>query len=98
DLVADAALAEEFFRYLCRHVLDNCSEDLEFFNQQIDKGLIDRISKVAESSFAMMDYGEAVDRLKKASVSFEFPVEWGVDLQAEHERYITEQLVGGPVF
>ena len=98
DLMADAALAEEFFRYLCRHVLDNCSEDLEFFNQQIDKGLIDRIGKVAESSFAMMDYAEAVDRLKKANVSFEFPVEWGVDLQAEHERYITEQLVGGPVF
>ncbi|RQW76950.1 MAG: asparagine--tRNA ligase, partial [Geobacter sp.] len=77
DLMADAALAEEFFRYLCRHVLDNCSEDLEFFNQQIDKGLIDRIGKVAESSFAMMEYGEAVDRLKKANVSFEFPVEWG---------------------
>ena len=91
-------LAEDFFRYLCRHVLDSCGEDLEFFNQHIDKGLIDRIGTVAESSFAMMEYTEAVDRLKKATVSFEFPVEWGLDLQAEHERYLTEQVVGGPVF
>jgi asparaginyl-tRNA synthetase len=98
DLMADAALAEEFFRYLCRHVLDHCREDLEFFNEHIDRGLIDRIGKVAESSFAMMEYTEAVERLQKAPVAFEFPVEWGVDLQAEHERYLTEQVVGGPVF
>ena len=98
DLMADAALAEEFFRFLCRHVLDHCSEDLAFFNQHIDKGLITRIGTVADSSFAMMDYTEAVERLKKAKVTFEFPVAWGVDLQAEHERYLTEQVVGGPVF
>ncbi len=98
DLTADAALAEEFFRYLCRHVLDTCGEDLEFFNGQIDRGLIDRIEKVAGSSFAMMPYGEAIERLRKAPVAFEFPVEWGLDLQSEHERYLTEQVVGGPVF
>ena len=98
DLVADAALAEEFFRCLCRHVLDSCREDLEFFNEHVDRGLIDRIEKVAGAPFAMMDYSEAVDRLKKAPVTFEFPVEWGADLQSEHERYLTEQVVGGPVF
>ncbi|RNC71004.1 MAG: asparagine--tRNA ligase [Desulfuromonadales bacterium] len=98
DLMADAALAEEFFRYLCRHVLENCREDLEFFNGQIDTGLIARIEAVADTSFAMMEYGEAIERLKKASVSFEFPVSWGLDLQTEHERYLTEQVVGGPVF
>ena len=98
DLAADAALAEEFFRFLCRHVLDTCGEDLAFFNEHIDRGLIARIEGVAASSFAMMEYTEAVERLKKAKVAFEFPVEWGLDLQAEHERYLTEQVVGGPVF
>ncbi|HEY6871413.1 MAG TPA: asparagine--tRNA ligase [Geobacteraceae bacterium] len=98
DLAADAALAEEFFRYLCRHVLDHCREDLEFFNEHIDRGLIDRIGAVADSSFAVMEYSEAVERLEKAPVAFEFPVEWGLDPQAEHERYLTEQVVGGPVF
>ena len=98
DLAADAALAEEFFRYLCRHVLDSCGEDLAFFNEHVDRGLIARIERVAGSAFAMMEYGEAVERLKKAKVAFEFPVEWGADLQSEHERYLTEQVVGGPVF
>jgi asparaginyl-tRNA synthetase len=98
DLTADAALAEEFFRYLCRHVLDRCGEDMAFFNEHVDRGLIARIEKVAGSSFAMMEYGEAVERLRTAPVTFEFPVEWGVDLQSEHERYLSEQVVGGPVF
>ncbi|ABB32637.1 asparaginyl-tRNA synthetase [Geobacter metallireducens RCH3] len=98
DLMADAALAEEFFRYLCRHVLDACGEDMAFFNDHIDKGLIARVEQVANSSFAIMEYGEAIERLKKATVTFEYPVEWGLDLQTEHERYLTEQVVGGPVF
>jgi asparaginyl-tRNA synthetase len=98
DLMADAALAEEFFRYLCRHALDNCREDLEFFNEHMDKGLIARIEKVAETRFAVMEYTEAVKELKKAKTKFEFPVEWGLDLQSEHERYITEQVIGGPLF
>lgn len=98
DLLADAALAEEFLKYLCRHVLDNCTEDMQFFNEQIDKGLLQRIEAVASSSFAVMEYTEAIDHLKKAKAAFTFPVEWGLDLQSEHERYITEQVVGGPVF
>jgi asparaginyl-tRNA synthetase len=98
DLMTDAALAEEFFRYLCRHMLDHCREDLEFFNAQLDQGLIARIEEVAGSPFAMMEYGEAIRHLQKAPVPFEYPVEWGLDLQTEHERYLTEQVVKGPLF
>jgi asparaginyl-tRNA synthetase len=98
DLMADAELAEEFFRYLCRYTLDNCREDLEFFNEHLDNGLIARIEKVAGTRFAVMEYTEAVNELKKAKAKFEFPVEWGLDLQSEHERYITEQVIGGPLF
>ncbi|WP_129128385.1 asparagine--tRNA ligase [Geomonas oryzae] len=98
DLSDDADLAEAFLKRLCRFSLDNCQEDMSFFNAQIDKGLLERIEGVAEASFARMDYGEAIERLKKAPVSFQFPVEWGLDLQSEHERYLTEQVVGGPVF
>ena len=98
DLLADAALAEEFFRYLCRHALDQCREDMEFFNEHVEKGLLARLEGVADASFAMMEYTEAVARLEKAPVQFQYPVEWGCDLQTEHERYLTEQVVGGPVF
>ena len=98
DLMADAALAEEFLRFLCRFVLDECGDDMSFFDSQIEKGIIQRIAAVAESSFEMMDYSEAISRLGKAPVTFQYPVTWGVDLQTEHERYITEKVVGGPVF
>ncbi|WP_298272859.1 asparagine--tRNA ligase [Geobacter sp.] len=98
DLRDDARLAEEFLRHLCRHVLDHCQEDLAFFNDHIDRGLVARIEGVAGSTFAMMEYGEAITRLQRAEVAFEYPVEWGLDLQTEHERYLTEQVVGGPVF
>jgi len=98
DLSDDADLAEAFLKRLCSFALESCGEDMRFFNAQIDKGLIERIEGVARASFARMDYGEAIERLKKAPVSFQFPVEWGLDLQSEHERYLTEQLVGGPVF
>ena len=98
DLMADASLAEEFFRYLCRHALENCREDLEFLNQYVEKGLVTRLESIADASFAMMEYREAVERLSKVSGQFKYPVEWGLDLQTEHERYITENIVGGPVF
>ncbi|HZV82723.1 MAG TPA: asparagine--tRNA ligase [Geobacteraceae bacterium] len=98
DLMDDARLAEEFFRYLCSHVLENCAEDMAFFDAQIEKGLLERVRKVAETPFAVMEYTEAIGHLEKATVSFQFPVSWGLDLQSEHERYITEQVVGGPVF
>ncbi|MBJ6725916.1 asparagine--tRNA ligase [Geomesophilobacter sediminis] len=98
DLAADADLAEAFMKRLCRFVLDDCAEDMNFFNTQIDQELIARIEAVANAEFARMEYTEAIERLKKAPVTFQFPVEWGLDLQSEHERYLTEQVVGGPVF
>ena len=98
DLADDADLAEAFLKRLCIHALNSCDEDMRFFNAQIDTGLIGRIEAVANASFARMEYGEAIERLKKAPVSFQFPVEWGLDLQSEHERYLTEQVIGGPVF
>jgi asparaginyl-tRNA synthetase len=98
DLAADAALAEEFFRYLCRRVLEECEEDMAFFNTQVDTGLIQRVRKVAESPFQNMEYGDAIVHLQKAKQEFVYPVSWGVDLQTEHERYLTEQVAGGPLF
>jgi len=98
DLMADAALAEDFLRFLCRFVLEECSSDMAFFDAHIEKGIIQKIRRVADSSFSMMDYTEAISKLEEAPVSFQYPVSWGVDLQTEHERYISEQVVGGPVF
>ena len=98
NLSDDADLAEAFFKRLCSFALSSCDEDMRFFDAQIEKGLIGRIEAVASASFARMDYSEAIERLKKAPVSFQFPVEWGLDLQSEHERYLSEQVVGGPVF
>ncbi|HWI40007.1 MAG TPA: asparagine--tRNA ligase [Verrucomicrobiae bacterium] len=98
DLMDDASLAEEFLRYLCRHALEECAADMEFFDRHIEKGVIERVRAVADSSFQVMEYTEAVRILEQAPVSFEFPVRWGIDLQTEHERYLTEQVVRGPVF
>ncbi len=97
DLSDDADLAEDYLRHLFAAVRSNCAEDLSFFNKRIDKGLAERLDKLVDSSFTRITYTEAVDLLKKAVVSFEFPVEWGVDLQSEHERYLTEQVFDGPV-
>ena len=98
DLAGDADLAEAFVRYLCGFALEQCTEDMAFFDQQVEKGLIQRVRSVAEASFARMDYSDAITHLQKAPVSFTYPVEWGLDLQTEHERYLTEAVVGGPVF
>jgi len=98
DLAADADLAEEFVKYLCRFALDQCGEDMAFFDKHIENGLLERIRRVAEADFGRMDYTEAIDRLQRSGVTFAFPVEWGLDLQTEHERYLSEQVVGGPVF
>lgn len=98
DLMADAELAEDFLRHLCRFCLEECSQDMTFFDERIEKGILQRIRAVADTSFVMMEYSEAVSRLENAPVSFQFPVSWGIDLQTEHERYITEKIVGGPVF
>jgi asparaginyl-tRNA synthetase len=98
DLAADAALAEEFLRHLCRHALERCAEDMAFFDEHVERGLLERVRRVADTPFAVMEYGEAVGHLERAAVPFQYPVAWGLDLQTEHERYLTEQVVGGPVF
>jgi asparaginyl-tRNA synthetase len=98
DLADDAGLAEEFIRYLCRFALEGCSEEMGFFDTHIENGLLERIRRVAEAGFARMDYSQAIDRLQRSNVQFTFPVAWGLDLQTEHERYLSEQVVGGPVF
>jgi asparaginyl-tRNA synthetase len=100
DLSADAELAEGFLKYLFRAVLDERPDDMAFFAQHIDKECIDRLEKFIAASFERMDYTDAIKALESASskgVKFEFPVKWGIDLQSEHERYLTETLVGRPV-
>ncbi len=98
DLADDADLAEDFIRYLCRFALAECADDMVFFDKQIEPGIIKRIQSLADSEFARMEYTEAIGRLEKAPVGFQYPVSWGVDLQTEHERYLTEKVVGGPMF
>jgi asparaginyl-tRNA synthetase len=98
NLSDDAELAEEFIKYLCSYALEECAEDMLFFDKQIEKGLLDRIHRVASADFERIDYTDAIDRLKRSDVAFSYPVEWGLDLQTEHERYLSEQVVGGPVF
>ena len=97
DLNDNADLAEDYVRYLVRSVLDNCGDDLEFFNKWVDESLIERLTGVADTDFERITYTEAIDVLERADKSFEFPVAWGVDLQSEHERYLTETAFKRPV-
>ncbi len=98
DLTDNCALAEDFLRYLVTFALEECGEDLAFFDECIERGLLSRLEALVKAEFQVMTYSEAVQRLDKAGRSFEFPVAWGADLQSEHERYLTEQVVGGPLF
>jgi asparaginyl-tRNA synthetase len=97
-LADNADLAEEFIKYLCRFALEECADDMAFFDKHIENGLIERIRSVATADFTRMEYSEAIERLQRSGTTFAYPVEWGLDLQTEHERYITEQIVGGPTF
>ena len=90
--------AEAMIKYVIRYVLDNCPDEMAFFNQFIDKGLIERLELVANSEFGRITYTEAIEILKKNNKKFQFPVEWGVDIQTEHERYLTEVVYKKPVF
>jgi asparaginyl-tRNA synthetase len=98
DLAANCQLAEDFFRFMVKYALTHCREDLEFFSQFIDKGLLERLEKVISTPFQSMSYTEAIERLQQSGQDFAFPVEWGCDLQSEHERYLTEKIVNGPLF
>ncbi|CAL1375836.1 unnamed protein product [Linum trigynum] len=95
DLDDDMACATAYLQYVVRHILENCKEDMEFFNTWIEKGIIDRLTDVAEKEFVQLTYTDAVELLLKTNKKFEFPVAWGCDLQSEHERYITEEAFGG---
>ncbi len=98
ELKDDMALAEDMLKYIIRYVMENAPEEMEFFNKFIDKGLSERLNNILNSDFGHITYTEAVSLLKKSGVKFEYPVEWGIDLQTEHERYITEQVFKKPVF
>ncbi|MCA9699048.1 MAG: asparagine--tRNA ligase, partial [Myxococcales bacterium] len=98
DLDDDCRLAEDFVKYLLRSALDHCGEDLQFFDQRIDKGLIARLEAIVAADFERISYTDAVALLEKSGQSFEFPVGWGKNLQAEHERYLTETAIGRPTF
>ena len=98
DLEDNMVLAEDMIKYVLRYVMEQCPRELEFFNNFVDKGLLERLNHVVNSDFAVCTYTEAIERLQKADVEFEYPVSWGVDLQTEHERYLTEKIFGKPVF
>lgn len=98
DLAMNCRLAEDFFRYMVNYALEHCGEDLAFFNQFVAKGLLEKLQTVAKASFSTMTYTEAVKELQKSDQNFAFPVEWGSNLQSEHERFLTENVVGGPLF
>jgi asparaginyl-tRNA synthetase len=97
DLRADADLAEGFLKYIFRALLNERPDDLKFFAERVDKECVQRLEKFVDSSFERMTYTDAIAALEKSGRKFEFPVKWGVDLQTEHERYLTEEYVGRPV-
>ena len=97
DIHDNMDLAEDFLKYLIRYTLDHCQDDLEFLNNMVDKGLLERLKFVLEQPFERKSYTEAVHILLKADKKFEFPVKWGLDLQAEHERYLVEEYFQRPV-
>ena len=97
DLDDNIDLAEDFIRYLFSDVLEHCSEDLEFFNKRIDKTLLERHKGIVENSFERIPYSEAVHLLEKSTHKFIYSVEWGCNLQSEHERYLSEEVFKKPV-
>ncbi|MDY6932586.1 MAG: asparagine--tRNA ligase [Spirochaetota bacterium] len=97
ELEDNVRLAEDFLRYILKYCLDNCQDDMEFFNIRIKKGIIDTIEKIINSKFEVITYTEAIDILAGSGMNFEFPVKWGLDLQSEHERFITENKFKKPI-
>ncbi len=97
ELQDDMDLAEDFLKYLIRYALENCREDLEFMNKMWDKGLLERLQFVLDNDFVRLDYTEGIEILKASGKKFEFPCDWGCDLQSEHERYLVEEHFKRPV-
>lgn len=98
DLEDDMNLAEDMLKFVISYVLENAAEEMQFFNSFIDKGLLDRLNSIVNSDFGRVSYTEAIELLKKNNENFDYPVEWGSDLQTEHERYLTEEIFKRPVF
>ncbi len=98
DLTDNMQLAWDMLQSIVRHVLNKCPDELAFLNQFIDKTVLDRLNTLAKSDYKRVTYTEAVDLLKKSGETFKYPVEWGIDLQTEHERYLTEQIFKCPIF
>ena len=98
DLDDNMQLAWDMIKYIVKHVMKNCSEELDFFNKFVDKTLLERLTSLVNSDYAKVTYTEAVDILMKSGESFKYPVYWGVDLQTEHERYLTEKVYKMPIF
>ena len=97
DLNDDALLAEDFLKACISAVLEERADDMAFFAQRVDKDVLTRLNGVLNSKFVHMDYTDAIDILKKSGQQFEFPVQWGMDLASEHERFLCEQHIKGPV-
>jgi asparaginyl-tRNA synthetase len=97
DIHGNMTLAEEFLKSVFAAVLERCAEDMKFFAERIDPAAIDTLQRIVDSEFARMTYTEAIGQLEKSGRSFEYPVSWGIDLQSEHERYLTEDLLKKPV-
>ncbi len=98
DLDDNMALAWDMIKYIINHVLENCKMELEFFNSFVDKTLLDRLNTLASSDYEKVTYTKAVELLKASGAEFKYPVEWGCDLQTEHERYLTEEVFKKPIF
>ena len=98
DLEDNMELAEAMIKYIISYVLENAPEEMNFFNSFVDKGLLDRLNHIVNSDFGRVTYTEAVELLKKSGKEFQYPVEWGIDLQTEHERFLTEEIFKKPVF
>lgn len=98
DLEDNMVLAEAMIKYIIQYVLDNAPEEMEFFNSFVDKGLLERLQVILGNEFSRVTYTEAVELLIKSGKEFQFPVSWGMDLQTEHERYLTEEIFKKPVF
>jgi len=98
DLAGNMEVAEAMIKYVINYVLENAPEEMEFFNKFVDKGLLQRLDNIVNSDFGRVTYTEAIDLLLKSGEKFDYPVEWGIDLQTEHERYLTEKIFKKPVF
>ncbi len=97
DITGNMDAAEDFIKYILRYVMENCEEDMNFFNTRIEKGILENLKHIVESSFERVTYTEAIEALESSKEKFEFPVKWGIDMQSEHEKFLTQTVYKKPV-